>query len=275
MRTKEFKGKAIYSPKGKAGEYAKYAVNFYTGCSNGCEYCYCKRGVLKSVWSDKPRLKSCFKDEKIADISFFLDVSRNVEELQKSGVFFSFTTDPCLPETVSLTLSAVETCVDMNVPVYILTKVASEGLYEDLYLYSNRSALPQIAVGFTLTGHDELEPNASTNAERIAMMRRIHELGFKTFASIEPIIDIESSMRMMKKVLDCCDLFKLGLRSGVNKDYKGLRCSGLYSWLQRIRFTHDHCKFYLKDSIVKHLGIDRSTLPDNCVNTDYNIFLGN
>lgn len=31
-------GKAIYSPKGKAGEYAKYACNFYVGCSNDCDY---------------------------------------------------------------------------------------------------------------------------------------------------------------------------------------------------------------------------------------------
>ena len=28
-------GKAIYSPKGKAAEYGRYACNFYVGCSNG------------------------------------------------------------------------------------------------------------------------------------------------------------------------------------------------------------------------------------------------
>lgn len=31
------KGKAIYKPAGKAGEYAKYACNFYVGCSNDCK----------------------------------------------------------------------------------------------------------------------------------------------------------------------------------------------------------------------------------------------
>ena len=30
----------IYQPKGKAGEYAKYAYNVYTGCDHGCTYCY-------------------------------------------------------------------------------------------------------------------------------------------------------------------------------------------------------------------------------------------
>ncbi len=60
---KQFKGKASYNPFGKAGEYSYWACNFYTGCSNNCDYCYCKRGVMSSVWSITPKLKSCFKDE--------------------------------------------------------------------------------------------------------------------------------------------------------------------------------------------------------------------
>ena len=50
-------GKAIYQPKGKASEYSKYAVNFYNGCSADCDYCYCKSGMLKNVWSNKATLK--------------------------------------------------------------------------------------------------------------------------------------------------------------------------------------------------------------------------
>ncbi len=46
MITKRFNGKALYQPSGKAAEYSAWACNFYTGCSNDCEYCYCKRGVL-------------------------------------------------------------------------------------------------------------------------------------------------------------------------------------------------------------------------------------
>ncbi len=61
---KNFKGKAIYNPSGKAGEYSYWACNFYVGCSNGCEYCYCKKGILSGVMGqDKPQLKKCFKDE--------------------------------------------------------------------------------------------------------------------------------------------------------------------------------------------------------------------
>ena len=30
--------KIIYTPKGRAGEYGKYAVNLFDGCSHGCNY---------------------------------------------------------------------------------------------------------------------------------------------------------------------------------------------------------------------------------------------
>ena len=55
---KTFNGKAIYNPAGKAGEYAKWACNFYVGCSNMCDYCYCKKGILNNVMGmDEPQLK--------------------------------------------------------------------------------------------------------------------------------------------------------------------------------------------------------------------------
>lgn len=31
-------------------------------------------------------------------------------------------------------------------------------------------------------------------------------------------------------------------------------------------------KIYFKDSLLKQAGIDRDTLPNNCVGRDYNIF---
>jgi hypothetical protein len=80
--------------------------------------------------------------------------------------------------------------------------------------------------GFTLTGRDDMEPNASTNAKRIEAMRRLHKLGFKTWASIEPVIDWEHATVAVLMSLDCCDHYKIGLRSGVKKDYYNLAQSG-------------------------------------------------
>jgi DNA repair photolyase len=275
---KKLNGKAIYRPSGKAGEYAEYACNFYVGCSNGCKYCYLTKG-----WSAKtykhcyPKLKKHFRDEDHALTIFAKELKANLPELQKHGLFFSFTTDPMLEETIDLTLFAVEKCIENSVPVKILTKkadttefcflggVVGVGLKQKLF---QRHA-DQISIGFTLTGHDELEPNASTNSERIDAMRQLHAAGFKTFASIEPIIDFEASAIIMEDARPFCDLYKIGLESGRKYDKSEL-----------IRFVK-HClctasylgsKLYFKDSLLKRAGISRSELPNSCIASNYNIF---
>ena len=77
----------IYLPNGKAGEYAKWACNFYIGCSNNCDYCYCKRGVLsKTLGKPYTELKKAFKDEQDAFDRFKANVAKYLPELQKAGI---------------------------------------------------------------------------------------------------------------------------------------------------------------------------------------------
>jgi DNA repair photolyase len=270
---KRFNGKAIYSPSGKAGEYSYWACNFYVGCSNGCTYCYCKKGILKPVMGmDKPRLKKCFKNENDLEVIFRTELFKNIEELRKHGLFFSFTTDPCLSETIDQTIYAVRLCVNNGIPVKILTKKA-DILMKNLdrfWFYSKKSdALNLIAFGFTLTGHDDLETGASTNTERIEAMRRLHDARFKTWASIEPIIDLPTSFKMICDTNCICDLYKIGLESGKKYDKKELNkfISGV---IEQVKFSE--AKVYFKDSLLKAAGINRADLPENCVSRDYNIF---
>jgi len=203
---KNFKGKAIYNPSGKAGEYSYWACNFYVGCSNGCEYCYCKKGILAgAMGQDKPQLKKCFEHETDAFNRFVLELERNLlwegknSSLYSHGIFFSFTTDPLLPETEVLTFWAAGYAVNKGVPVKFLTKCTD---WVDPFIEVSKQDgfdKKMYAIGFTLTGHDELEPNASTNQERIEAMKRLHDEGFKTFASIEPIIHLSSSAKMIRQ----------------------------------------------------------------------------
>ena len=266
---KNFNGKAIYQPKGKAGEYAEWACNFYVGCSNGCTYCYCKKGVLKSTMGgDVPTLKKCFKDENHALEVFEKELKANLPELQKHGLFFSFTTDPMLPETRNITYKAVSHCIKNYVPVKLLTKKAD---WADKIAWSpDCASFPindHIAFGFTLTGHDELEPSASTNANRIEAMRKLHNTGFKTWASIEPIINFESSYEMVIRTNEFCSLYKIGLESG--KKYQQTACK---LFIYNVCLEFPSCKFYFKDSLLKQAGINREDLPANCVGRDYNMF---
>ena len=273
---KTYKGKAIYNPSGKAGEYSQWACNFYTGCSNGCTYCYCKKGVMASTWSDKPKLKACFKDENHALEVFKKELMANLPELQKHGLFFSFTTDPMLSKTITLTLASLRICNDNFVPVKILTKRTDwiggthfafpfDKLNQNIPFNFGRN---RIAFGFTLTGHDELEPSASPNEDRIEAMKKLHNAGFKTWASIEPIISFYSSFQMIVKTIGFCDLYKIGLKSGVKYDKQDAK----YFIEKVIEAVGDSAKIYFKDSLLEQAGVNREDLPKNCVGRDYNLF---
>lgn len=189
---------------------------------------------------------------------------------------FSFTTDPMLPETLYLTLKATEKALVYDIPVKILTKRADwlynthfKFLIEENRLWKDKRHL--VAFGFTLTGCDDKELGASSNHDRIEAMRKLHKLGFKTFASIEPVIDPMKSLQMIHQTLGYCDLYKVGLISG--------KCKGIYEdlhlrvfWGNLIDLTEDGFKIYPKDSLLNYLDEERSSLEGHFVNADYNIF---
>lgn len=251
-------GKAIYTTKGAAREYGRIGCNFYTGCPHECEYCYLKRGApSKQLGGNVVKLKKCFKDEADAIAKFKQDIERYKDVLRHTGVFFSFTTDPLIPETRKLTLMAMLEANKNSIPVYILTKNASfihdakfmERVVEDL----DGTFLDGVHWGFTLTGRDDMEPNASSNFDRIKAMQCMSSMGFKTWASIEPVIDWTHANMVVEMSLDCCDHYKIGLRSGVKKDYYDLVRSGM--WIDDLtqKITGACRTVYLKESARKLL----------------------
>lgn len=259
-----FKGKAIYNPSGKAGEYSYWACNFYVGCSNECTYCYLKKGRgAKILGGNKPELKKCFDTYDHALNIFEKELLKNIEDIKKHGVFFSFSTDPMLDETYYLTIEAIEICQANNVPVKILSKSVEYMDFLDPFDNWDRS---KIAIGFTLTGYDELEPKASTNEQRIYSMNVLKEQGFKTFASIEPIIDFKSSKAVIDLCADFCDLFKIGLESGAT--YNTDEAREFVGWL----YSLNKPKIYMKESLQKLTGITNRDNGCYFVDRDYNIF---
>ena len=269
---KPFNGKAIYNPKSKAGEYSYWACNFYTGCSNGCTYCYCKKGIVaKVLGGNEPKLKKCFKDEIHAREVFTREVNMNIDSLKEHGLFFSFTTDPCLQTTFGLTAFATNYCMSLGIPVKILTKqiILDFTLFNWAHLNNQKDYKKLISIGFTLTGHDEMEPNAFRNLDRITHMRRLHNSGFKTFASIEPIIDFESSKEMIRQTLGHCNLYKVGLLSGGK--YDRYETQQFVLWLRDAVRTFPKTKVYMKESLQKLTGYTNDSFGDTFVNRDFKL----
>lgn len=201
----------IYKPKGAAGEYAVYAVNFFNGCSNGCSYCYNKRGVASKVCgAPMPVMRKGYKDENELWKAFCKELNKYINDIRKHELFLSFTTDPFLEKCIELTRSILFLAPLIKVHVYILTKTAFP---ENLTF----SVCKYIHIGVTLTGHDEMERYASSNVERIKFLKYLYNNGVDTFASIEPIIDFESSLRMIIEAAPYTDEFRIGLMSPYKK----------------------------------------------------------
>jgi DNA repair photolyase len=262
---------AIYQPKGKAAEYSKYAANFYNYCSGGCTYCYLNEKPLCLVRTKEKSLKGCFTNKDHAYEIFKKEADKNKYELQKHGLFFNFNSDPFLKDTIALNLMCMSNALRLNIQVKILTKqtwwASKDSIYNQLF-FNTDAIRENFKIGFTLTGHDELETGCATNAERIEAMKVLKERGFKTWASIEPVIDIENSLRMIKESYQYCDHYKIGLLSG----------SKIHRWTLRAFIStinimllekNDKITIYWKDDLLKKASMTREDLPGNCVGRDY------
>ncbi len=276
--TEEIKGKVLYTPKGPAREYAAIGCNFYNGCPHNCQYCYLKRGALsKTMGGIEATLKKCFKNEEHALQCFKEDCETYHDYLKQTGIFFSFSTDPMLKETYKLTAQAAAFAVKNDIPVKILTKC---DMLPGEFLSGHPHIRPEmVAMGFTLTGRDDMEPYAPSNEKRIEAMRMYKERGFRTFASIEPVIDFTNSRIVMEQAAPYCDLFKIGLRSGVARDcYDPNQCA---LFLGQVTGMSERYGFmvYWKRSIRNYVKKNLTELSEaltcfrNFVDRDYDMFV--
>ena len=288
------KGALIYQPQGAAGEYAKWAINLYHGCSNGCTYCYNRRGVLSHVFGDKPELAAPIIKSRDRQINYFLElkkltahnpipdvvienctniairswiyidtkrigVSRLIED---GGVFMSFTCDPLDAEdnVQNYTLYAVKRLLKYGIPATLLTKNVAwlkedkwKKLLKEYHKHiccSTHHAL--LTIGFTITGKDELEPNAPSTEKRIEALRKLHdEYKIKTFVSLEPIIDLHSASEVIKKTYKITDEIRIGAQSPIKKNRYNVM--EFISFVVAVRSLANNldCHFMVKDSMYK------------------------
>ena len=262
---------AIYLPAGKAAEYSKVAAGFYVGCPNHCKYCYLKMGLTAgTLGGDCVRLKKCFKSEADAVEVYFNELFGGTggtvrPEILRKGIFITFTTDPGLPETFPLFAAVIAETVKLGVPVQFLTKMTG---WMESDIWKDLLSIPEmkeyLAIGFTLTGRDDLEPGASTNRERITAVKKCHALGFKTFASIEPVIICDRSFAMIKETVGAVDLFKVGLESHRKYDKEEVM-----KFVDDLAALPEKPWIYLKDSIIDLIGRERGFYGSNFVDADF------
>lgn len=196
----------IYAPKGQAGEYAPLAANPYRGCGHGCAYCY----VPLVTKQQRPQ----FDAGAVGRPQFFARLLRDARRYQAAGitdqVMLSFTTDPYHPGDTKLTRMTLEALVHHGLGFCTLTKGGTRALRDIDLFRPDRDAFAS-----TLTTLDDdfslkWERKAALPLERIEVLRAFHRRGIFTWVSLEPTLDIESSLNIVDASHEFVDLYKVG-----------------------------------------------------------------
>ncbi len=145
---------------------------------------------------------------------FIKHLTRDAKKYQQAGiaeqVMLSFTTDPYHPGETSLTRETLQVLRDHGLGFCTLTKGGTRAL-RDLDLFRPDRA----AFASTLTSLDDAfsqkwERGAALPGDRLQALRRFHHAGIFTWVSLEPTLDTESSLEIVRRVHEYVDLVKIG-----------------------------------------------------------------
>lgn len=243
----------IYEPKGKAAEYGELAVNLYNGCSHGCVYCYAPNVVKKSKeeFFENPHPRNDIIAKLLEDVKEMSNIDDRRE------VFLCFACDPFQPiEQINhLTRDAIRIFQFFNIPFRILTKAG----YKEAGDVLERITEKQLCTfGSTLVfakdRHSTMfEPHAPVTSERMQLLWGAHVMGFKTWASLEPVWTPEDAFAIIKLTNSYVDEYRIGKLNyhpqAKNVDWKQFAidvpklCDEL------------GCKYILKDSLKKLIEV--------------------
>ena len=196
----------IYAPKGQAGEYAPLAANPYRGCGHGCAYCYVPR-VTKQERGE-------FDAGAVERADYLKRLVADCEKYQKLGiteqVMLSFTTDPYHPGDTALTTETLGWLYRFGLGFCTLTKGGSRALRDLPMFRPSRDAFASTLTTLDDRFSQKWERNAQLPADRIATLRKFHEAGIFTWVSLEPTLDLESSLSIVDATHGFVDLYKVG-----------------------------------------------------------------
>lgn len=245
----------IYEPAGRAKEYSHLALNLMTGCSFACSYCYCpdflhipreqfhsrvqpRKGIIDALSEQAPRFSGTNK-----------------------RVLLNFVGDPFCPQAIKagVTREALEILRGHDIPFQTLSKA---GLAACRFLDLYRPGMDTFAVTLTVWRSDDsvrYEPRAALPKERIESLVQARDRSIETWVSLEPVLEPEQSLELIKATASAVDLFKIGTLNHAKSDTDwrdfGFRAIDLCERLGK--------RYYIKQDLVKRLQGIRFHNSDN------------
>lgn len=196
----------IYAPKGQAGEYSALATNPYRGCGHKCAYCY----VPSVIRMDRRE----FDKGAIAREGFEKGLVRDAAKYKAAGiteqVMLSFTTDPYHNGDTRLTARTLKVLRDNGLGFCTLTKGGTRAIRDIKLFRPERDAFASTLTSLDSEFSNKWERGAADPQDRILALKTFHSAGIFTWASLEPTLDVDASIEIIKRTHEFVDLFKIG-----------------------------------------------------------------
>jgi DNA repair photolyase len=188
-----------------AREFSPLALNCYLQCNHGCLYCYNARFPRSASYFGIPKPRAGLIESLRKQLS---------KETINAQVLLSFMGDPYNSEETKyrVTRQVLEILLDHNIPVAILTK-GGENCLKDLDIF--KAFGNHIKVGQSLTFYHpedsvKFEPGAPWPVRRFEALKELHRQGIRTWASLEPILDPEQTLKIIETTHEYVDSYKIG-----------------------------------------------------------------
>lgn len=196
----------IYAPRGRAGEYAPLATNPYTGCGHKCAYCYVP-AILRMD-------RQVFDAGALERTDFLNKLTKDAVKYElldsDAQVMLCFTTDPYHPSDNSLTRKVIKVLQSHGLSFCTLTKGGRRAL-RDLDLFRpDRDAFASTLTSLDDRVSQKWERDAALPGERMEVLKTFHDAGIFTWVSLEPTLDTETSLQIVKETHAFVDLYKIG-----------------------------------------------------------------
>jgi DNA repair photolyase len=166
-------------------EYGDYTMNHVLGCAHGCKYpCYAM--LQKKRFGQVASYEEWLRPYLVSNTLEILD--REIPSLKSKikSVQLCFTTDPFMygyEEIEKMTLAAIRKLNAAKIKCTVLTKGV---LPIELADCSSDNEYGITLISLDESYRERIEPGAASYADRIASLRALHDMGRKTWVSIEP-----------------------------------------------------------------------------------------
>jgi DNA repair photolyase len=205
-------------------EYGDYTMNHILGCAHGCKY-PCYAFLQKKRFGQVTSYEAWTEPYLVSNTLELLQ--REIQRLKSKikSVQLCFTTDPFMygyDEIEKLSLAAIKLLNEADIKCTVLTK----GLLPAALADSSKDN----EYGITLISLDEnyrerIEPGAAPYRERLAALEQLHDVGCKTWVSVEPYPTpnlIQQDLTLILEAVSFTDKIIFG-RTNYNKEISSYR----------------------------------------------------